>query len=54
MSQMKYDKWVVCQTLMEPRISIEEDETLLRAATKMIRHNLMDLPVINSQGELVG
>jgi CBS domain-containing protein len=42
------------ETLLEPPISVEESETILRAATKMTRHNLIDLPVVDSQGKLVG
>jgi CBS domain-containing protein len=42
------------ETLMKPPISVEESETILRAATKMIRHDLIDLPVVDSQGKLVG
>lgn len=42
------------QTIMESPLSVEENETILRAATKMTRHNLIDLPVVNSQGKLVG
>ena len=45
---------VAIETLMKPPISVEESETILRAATKMIRHDLMDLPIVNSQGQLVG
>jgi CBS domain-containing protein len=39
---------------MEPPISVAESETILRAATKMTRHDLIDLPVVDSQGKLVG
>ncbi len=45
---------VAIQTLMELPIAIEESESILRAATKMVRHDLIDLPVVNSQGQLVG
>ena len=42
------------ETLMKPPISVAESETILRAATKMTRHDLIDLPVVDSQGKLVG
>jgi CBS domain-containing protein len=42
------------ETLMKSPIFVEENETILRAATKMIRHDLVDLPIVNSQGQLVG
>ncbi len=42
------------EVLMKPPIFVEENETVLRAATKMIRHDLIDLPIVNDQGQLVG
>ncbi|HEY85707.1 MAG TPA: CBS domain-containing protein [Chloroflexi bacterium] len=42
------------QTLMRPPISVSEDESILRAATRMIRHEMVDLPVINNAGQLAG
>jgi CBS domain-containing protein len=42
------------ETLMKSPISVQENESILRAATKMVRHDLIDLPVINSNGQLVG
>lgn len=42
------------ENLMEPPVSVEENESIFRAATKLFRHDLMDLPIVNSQGQLVG
>ncbi len=42
------------QALMESPISVQESDTVLRAATRMTRHNVIDLPVINAEGKLVG
>ena len=45
---------VAVETLMEPPVSIEESESIFRAATKLFRHDLKDLPIVDSQGKLVG
>jgi len=42
------------QTLMGPPISVNEDESILRVATRMVRHKAIDLPVVNHAGQLVG
>jgi len=42
------------QLVMAKPVSVYEDESIFRAATKLMRHGLVDLPVINQQGELVG
>ena len=42
------------QALMKPPISVDETESVLRAATKMVRNDLIDLPVVNNRGQLVG
>jgi len=42
------------QSLMEPPESVQEEESLWRAATRMVRHNLNNLPVVNAEGRLVG
>jgi CBS domain-containing protein len=41
-------------TLMEPVITVTEDSGLLRAYSLMLQHNLMDMPVVDSKGGLVG
>ena len=41
-------------TLMKPPYSVEQSESIYRAATKIFRHDLVDLPVVDSQGRLVG
>ena len=41
-------------TLQEAPVFVAESESIYRAITKMIRHGLIDLPVVNSQGQLVG
>jgi CBS domain-containing protein len=40
--------------LMQPVISVEENCGLLRAYAMMLQNNLLDLPVIKANGELVG
>jgi CBS domain-containing protein len=40
--------------LMQPVRTIEEDCGLLRAYALMLQHELMDMPVVNKGGELVG
>ncbi len=42
------------ETLMGEPVSVEQDESIFRAATKLSRHDLMDLPIIDRQGKLVG
>jgi len=42
------------QSIMTQPVAVYEDESIFRAATKMTRHNLVDLPVINQQEKLVG
>jgi len=42
------------ETLMKPPVFVEENESIFRAATKLFRHELIDLPVVDSQGRLVG
>ena len=39
---------------MEPPVSVEESESIFRAATKLFRHDLIDLPIVDDQGKLVG
>jgi CBS-domain-containing membrane protein len=41
-------------TLMRPVMTVEETGGLLHAYALMIKHDLTDLPVINSKGELTG
>jgi CBS domain-containing protein len=41
-------------TLMQPAITVEENCGLLRAYALMLQHNLLDMPVVNGRGELVG
>ena len=45
---------VTVETLMEPPVSVEDSESIFRAATKLFRHDLIDLPVVDGQGKLVG
>jgi CBS domain-containing protein len=45
---------VTLQTLMEAPISIRETDSILRAATKIFRRELIDLPVVNDENKLVG
>jgi predicted transcriptional regulator len=45
---------IAVETLMEPAVFVGVDESILRAATTMTRHELIDLPVIDQQGKLVG
>lgn len=40
--------------LMKPVITVEEDCGLLRGYALMLQHDLMDIPVVNARGELVG
>ena len=40
--------------LMEPVMTIPEDCGLLRAYALMLQHNLLDFPVVNKTGKLVG
>ncbi len=42
------------QVIMVQPVTVYEDESIFRAAIKLTRHELVDLPVINQQGELVG
>jgi len=42
------------KTLMQPAITVEENCGLLRAYALMLQHNLLDMPVVNGRGELVG
>jgi CBS domain-containing protein len=42
------------KTLMQPAITVEENCRLLRAYALMLQHNLLDIPVMNGRGELVG
>jgi CBS domain-containing protein len=42
------------ETLMKPPVFVQENESIFRAATKLFRHELIDLPVVDSQGRLVG
>jgi CBS domain-containing protein len=41
-------------TLMIPAISVPEDSGLLRTYALMVQHNLHDMPVVSSDGKLVG
>jgi len=41
-------------SLMKPVMTVEEDSGLLRAYALMLQHDLMDMPVVNAKGELVG
>ncbi len=41
-------------TLMQPVMTVEESSGLLRAYALMLQHNLMDMPVVNGRGKLVG
>jgi len=45
---------VTIETLMKSPVFVEENESIFRAATKLARHDLIDLPVVDSQGKLVG
>jgi CBS domain-containing protein len=45
---------VTVETLMKPPVFVEESESIFRAATKLFRHDLIDLPIVDSQGKLVG
>jgi CBS domain-containing protein len=45
---------IAVETLMEPPIVVGADESILRAATTMVRHELIDLPVVDQEGKLVG
>jgi len=40
--------------LMQPVVTVEEAGGLLRAYAMMLQYNLMDMPVVNKGGELVG
>ncbi|HEY3474661.1 MAG TPA: CBS domain-containing protein [Anaerolineales bacterium] len=42
------------KTLMRPAISVPEHTGLLRAYALMLQHQLHDMPVVSSRGELVG
>ena len=42
------------QTLMKPAITVPEDSGLLRAYSLMLQHNLHDMPVVSSDGTLLG
>ena len=41
-------------TLMQTVITIEEEAGLLRAYALMLQHQLLDIPVVNAVGKLVG
>jgi CBS domain-containing protein len=41
-------------TLMQPVMTVDEEGGLLHAYALMLKHDLMDLPVINNRGELTG
>lgn len=41
-------------TLMKPAITVPADSGLLRAYSLMLQHNLHDLPVVSSNGTLLG
>jgi CBS domain-containing protein len=41
-------------TLMQTVITVEEESGLLRAYALMLQHQLLDVPVVNEIGELVG
>lgn len=45
---------VAVETLMVEAIFVEENDSIFRAATKLFRHDLIDLPVVDTQGRLVG
>ncbi|MCL4528703.1 MAG: CBS domain-containing protein [Chloroflexi bacterium] len=40
--------------LMQPVIPVDENCGLLRAYALMLQHNLLDMPVVNKAGKLVG
>ena len=42
------------KTLMKPAITVSEDTGLLRTYALMLQHDLHDMPVVSSSGELVG
>ena len=39
---------------MQPRLTVEENCGMLRAYALMVKHNLHDLPVVDTDGALVG
>ncbi len=41
-------------TLMQTVITVDEDDGLLRAYALMLQHQLVDIPVVNRNGGLVG
>jgi len=41
-------------TLMRPAVTVEQDSGLLRTYSLMVQYELMDIPVVNKEGELVG
>jgi CBS domain-containing protein len=45
---------VTVETLMKTPVFVEETDSIFRAATTLFRHELIDLPVVDSQGKLVG
>lgn len=45
---------VTVETLMRPPVFVEEGESIFRAATRLFRNELIDLPIVDSQGKLVG
>jgi CBS domain-containing protein len=42
------------QTLMKPAITVHEDSGLLRTYALMLQHKLHDIPVVSTDGQLVG
>ena len=42
------------KTLMKPPITVNEDSGLLRAYALILQHNLHDMPVVSTEGKLVG
>ena len=42
------------KSLMKPAVTIEADSGLLRAYALMLQHNLHDIPVVSTDGKLVG
>jgi len=40
--------------IMEPPVAVDQEAGLLRACALMFKHRLQDLPVVDSEGRLVG